>query len=170
MWVLSQFSFSSFFLSLLWSVPDICASTRTWVLNWTLTIYWHSFPTIGHLNQKPSKQHSQDNHIISGHLNRTSCLRYAQVVFFAFRRTWVWFRQARQSLLLFLREYGNSHSLPLSNSCSQSHWSSGECIILYCHYFKVYFEWEWLVLVRVLSMGQVELFNYLLYLKLFNCK
>ena len=73
-------------------------------------------------NQKLSEQHGQDNHISSGHLNWTSPPHHAPVEFYAFRRMRVRFRQARQSLLPFLWEYANSHSLSPLDSCSLSHY------------------------------------------------
>ena len=87
-------------------------------INWTPSIYWCCFPTSGHPNQKPSEQHSQDNHITSGLMNRTSRPRHA---LFAIARTKVRFRLARQSLLFYLWECGNSHSLLPPDPRSLSH-------------------------------------------------
>ena len=51
---------------------------------------------------------------------------------------------------------------PASNVKLQS-LNFGECRVpLYCHYSQVYSDLEWLYLVRVTSMGQIELFNHLL--------
>ena len=95
-------------------VANLHAVTRKTVLNWTPSIHWRSFPTSE--NRKPSVQHVQDNHITSGHMKRTSRPCYAQVTFFAFRRTRFRFWLTRKSLLLFLREQQSSHSLSLSLS------------------------------------------------------
>ena len=44
-------------------------------------------------------------------------------------------------------------------------WSFGECVVLlHYHYSQVHS-----IPVRIPSMSQIELFNHLLYLKLFNC-
>ena len=120
---LSQFSypFLSFFPQILDQLLTYTLQLERCSFSTGLSIYWCNFPTSGYLNQKPSEQHGQGNHITSGHLNQISCPCHTQVTFFAFRTMWVQFRQPRQSLLLFLKEYGNSHSLAPFNSCFLSH-------------------------------------------------
>ena len=86
------------------------------------------------------------NRITSGYLNRTLCPHHAQVAFFACRRMQVWFRQAKQSLLLFHREYGNSCSSLPSDSCSLSHFplmSSSQNVQLGVGFFLQVLLWSW---------------------------
>ena len=84
-----------------------------------LSIYCRSFSITRYLNQKLSEQHGQGQsyiiQVLESNLTFTPC---SSCVFCMLDR------QARQSLLLFLREYGNSHSLPPSNFLSLSHSNS----------------------------------------------
>ena len=152
--MLSWFSFP-FFLSLfhflvfswnLQSVHDIHASTKKCILNWILSIYWHSFLTPGHPNQKPFILHSQNNHKKSGHLNQNLRPRHT----LKFGRTQFRFRQARQSLLFILREYSNAHPFPISNSCSLS--QTGE---------KIFPQNEWHIKIFIFLFSA---FSFILYL------
>ena len=57
-----------------WAVA-VPASTQKSVVNWTPSIYWRSFPTSRHSNQKLSEQQGQDKHKTFGQLNRSARLR-----------------------------------------------------------------------------------------------
>ena len=82
--------YPSLSLSLLKSLISswcMCFNSEKSVLKWTLSIYWCSFPTSRHPNQKLSEQHGQDSLITFGLLNQTSHPHNTQVVFFVFRMT-----------------------------------------------------------------------------------